>query len=925
MFKKRIANIVFYKVSNNGTEEKQATIFYTDGTVENVNFERGIDACEAIVQERHIQTKDAFREMINRDFVHVVSAQEFRDNFYKYVPTVLENADEKEEVMSSTGVKAPVEETHEDKEEVRTSTVEDEEAEEEDEVALDEDQDENGDIDVDDIHEEESDSKDAALGAAAIGGAAVGAGLAAAATPNSTYTPKHLKKQPVVEEDDEEKDEVVKISDDDTTDEEKVASEEVKTPVETSTSTSSDEEEKKPGFFKRAWDKIKNNKFIKRLILCTTAIAIGLGIYSCANKKSLEGEMLNSNIPSITDVNTDANTNGDVVIGDNVVLTDTDTVVFSDENADLGHFYEDPTLNALFNATSNTTQHAAMYNVGLALDGFNGEFASHYLEEGVDVRAALKFEEVVALQVAYNDYSKDQLKAIFNGADIRAEDLTRAYKDGTLQLMGAYAIETPEHPVDMSMLIESQEGKDFYKRYHDAFLAAKTATGDDKIRLVTEFYNMVRADFPITNEVRTEGISHSQNYDELEAYKLSVTPMIAAAEMMWQNLEVDNTLTDGEIDFINDLGLCNFAQKTFERAELISLTSDVDTTNPTYEQYREAFIKYYQSKGIYYIDDEHRELTKLQAFQDAVNWHFQGGWEWQGRTWTTTETHTEVSTHTETETTQWEETTVTDVDEEDVPEDIREDLQHQVDAEIEAENEQARIQAEQEAEEERQRLQAIEDQHAAEVEQEVMQDEQDLQETIDDINEQIEENQDENPANDQPINENDYDNIDFDDEFTDDQGNLDPSVENITTDPTGDQTGEPLPDPEDTGRDFDAEANAGAAAPAPEAAAPAVEEVQEYSAPAEEYSAPAEEHSAPVEESHNDAPSAPAVESYEEPVVESHGDDAWVESVPVSDDTSVDTYWVEEDPVDYSSDVDSYVESLVGAENVEEEDMEYTR
>ena len=93
------------------------------------------------------------------------------------------------------------------------------------------------------------------------------------------------------------------------------------------------------------------------------------------------------------------------------------------------------------------------------MDGFNNEFASHYIEEGKDIRAALKFEEVVALQVAYNDYSKEELKAYFNGADIRAEDLTRAYKDGSLQLMGAYAMEDPEHPVDMSMLIESEEGK----------------------------------------------------------------------------------------------------------------------------------------------------------------------------------------------------------------------------------------------------------------------------------------------------------------------------------------------------------------------------------------------------------------------------------------------------------------------------------
>ena len=48
MFKKRIANIVFYKVPNGSETIKQATIFYSDGTVKNVDFESGIDACEEI-------------------------------------------------------------------------------------------------------------------------------------------------------------------------------------------------------------------------------------------------------------------------------------------------------------------------------------------------------------------------------------------------------------------------------------------------------------------------------------------------------------------------------------------------------------------------------------------------------------------------------------------------------------------------------------------------------------------------------------------------------------------------------------------------------------------------------------------------------------------------------------------------------------
>lgn len=887
MLNKRIANIVFYKVPEGTKEVKQATIFYTDGTVANVSFDQGIDACEQIVKERNIRTKDAFKEMINREIVHVVSAKEFRDNFYRYVPANV--AEKVDETMNAAGVVTPVAEVAPVEETVAPvrAAAEDVEEDEEEKDAVE---------DAVEDEKEEVEEADNSANVTPIAAAPVVAPVGAAAAPNPSNKEEVVSSEETVDPDKE------NYSDSDSAELEDAE-------VVASTNTKTSEKEEKPGFFKRMWNKIKENKFIKRLILCTTALAIGLGIYSCSQRKSPEGEMYNSNIPSISDTNFDNNDNQTINIGDNVTLTETDEIVVAPV-ATQG-FFSDPAIVSLLNATQNQTQHGAMYNVGLALDAFNGDFASHYLEEGVDVRAALRFEEVVALQTAYNDYSKEELRAIFNGADFRAEDLTRAYKDGSLQLMGAYAIETPEHPVDMSMLIDSQEGKDFYRRYHQAFLAAKTATGDEKIRLVTEFYNMVRADFPITNEVRTEGISHAENYDQLEAYKLSVAPMIAAAEMMWQNLEIDVTLDDAQVDFINDLGLCNFAQKTFERAELISLTSQTDNTNPTYEQYRQAFINYYTAQGIYYIDDEHRELTKLQAFQDAVNWHAHipgigGAPTWEGESWTETETHEEVETWTETETTaEWEEVTETPVDESEVPEDIREDLQEQVDAQIEEENQEAQAQAEAEAQEVQQQMQAEEDQHAAEVEQEVMQDEQNLQEEIDNINEQIGENQDGNPDNDQPINENDHPDIDFDDQYTDDQGNLDPCVENITTDPTGDMTDQPLPDPEDTGREFDEQANDGAVAQV-ETAAATVESYDEVTTD-EGYSEP------------------PVFTESEEPVVESYSEDQWVETVQVSDDYYYEGAWVEEDPVDYSGAVDAYVESLDGVEAVEEEAFEYAR
>ena len=81
-----------------------------------------------------------------------------------------------------------------------------------------------------------------------------------------------------------------------------------------------DEEKKeKKGFFRRIVDKIKKNKVVKRVILCLTALAVGLDFYSCSSRKSLEGRMANSNLTSVSDSNKNNNDVKDdlLLIGDN--------------------------------------------------------------------------------------------------------------------------------------------------------------------------------------------------------------------------------------------------------------------------------------------------------------------------------------------------------------------------------------------------------------------------------------------------------------------------------------------------------------------------------------------------------------------------------------------------------------------------------
>lgn len=846
MFKKRIYNIVFYKVSDADNAAKQATIFYTDGSVQTVSFERGIDACEEIVRERGIQTKDAFKEMINRDVVHAVSAKEFKENFNSYIPTEIEIIPENDNVINSAVAPVAAAAVVKDKvdkivEDVKEDVKEDlEEAEEVvDEII-------NADEDIEDVQEDEDEI---------------------VAIPDDDLEEPDLEEEfeaeadsaevapiPVVAPEDDEE-EIYRFTDDEFDDDFDYDYDYDDEEVEK-------EEPKKEGFFKRMWRKFKESHIGVVLTAIGLSLLLACGLYTCHSHKTLEGEVLNSNVPGLesTDIPEDTTFNQ---LNSNVASLNSISDVVN------AHYYNDAAIKALLDRTSNQTQKTAMSNVGLAMDGFNNNFATYYVEDGIDVRPALTFDETVSLQVAYNDYNREQLLAIFNGADIRSEDLTRQYKDASLQLMGAYAIENSEHPVDMSMLIDSQEGRDFYNRYHTAFLAAKNAEGEEQVRLVTEFYNMVHEDFAINEDERTEGISHSSNYNRIQPYQLSVAPMIAAGEMMWQNLDIDVTLNDTEIDFLNDLGLCNFAEHSFERAEVAVMSHDVDTNNPTYQEYRDAFINYYKGLGTYYVDDAHRELTKLDSFQRAVNWHFEmGGWVYEGGSYTTTETHTETYSWEDSQTTYSEEVTYTEKP-------IIDEARAEVDAEIEAENEEARRRAEAEAEAERQRLQEEEDRHAAEVEEEVRQDDEDLQERIDEANDVIDDGG--------TVNEDDLGHgVDFDDEHSDENGNLDPSVEDITTDPTGDMTDQPLPDPNVTGELFD------------ELAEPVYD------------SAPVVEPQSFVE--------------IEEPV---YNDDnaQWVESVPVADDYYYEDAWVE-----YEDAVDTYVESMADdstyGQELEAEDIE---
>ena len=553
-------------------------------------------------------------------------------------------------------------------------------------------------------------------------------------------------------------------------------------------------------------------------VALATAASLALGVSACG----LSRDSRDTNTTGATEMSQGVNSAADETATPIIVESSAEQSTADEEETVV-----DDEFDNLLAASQSATQRESLQMMYDYINYFNGDFANHYKEtvqlrddegnltgEVIEVKPSLSWEyEVPALAIAYNDYTTRELQEIFNGTELDANTLDANYKNGTLQLFGAYVISDRDHPVNLSALIESPEGQAFVQKYEDLFYNIKEAkTEEEFIEAINAFYSELYKDFPIDSYTREVGISHADSRALIldQPFKLAITPMVAATEVMYQNYAIDHTLSDPAIAYFNDLGLCNLAYSSFEKAERATESYTYDERFADYEYLSRLIINNLRRAGNYVIDDAHRDLSLLTIFQENVNGHFDvidGEWVYVGDSAilsTTVETYQEiVDQWTESTTKTWTERTTTTTSDRDeavalAGEDAVSEAERRVDQEIAEENERAREEAEREADEEQARQQAEEDEHARQVQEEVAHDDQDMQDKIDEANDVID--------NGGTVNEDDFGDheVDFDDEHSDEQGNLDDSVENITTDDTGAvDANDPLPDPNETGRAFD--------------------------------------------------------------------------------------------------------------------------
>ncbi len=740
---KKIANVVFYKFWDPTTEGpmQQACIFFEDGTVQNTSHEEGLEAAYQLANAERMTGKE-FRTILNNKRIYTLTGKEFEERFQEFV------------MVSPRNVQAAVDTEMEKVPAVKPVT---------DLV----------------VPKQTVVAPVQPIKPVQTVQPVVPVQPAKTVTPAQPVQPAENAKPVVVPP-------VVPVSA--PTKEEKTPVAPVVVPVHnpegtktttpvqpTSTVLDPDGQPKtraekaaEKGKTKKKkeglWARFKKTKVGKRLTALLVAGALlfgGVGGYHLA-KNSKEGQIVNSNFGLF-----------DVFKGDEA---------------------QDRAYIKLLKETKNNDQREFMTMQGQTLDMINRDFALAHMEEGKDIKAGLTWDEAIALNLAYNTYSKDQIRVMFNGAEVDSLAMSHAYKNGTLQLMGAFVIADRENPVNMAGFVTDKEGKEFVQKYEDLFYKCKEATGEERVAAVNAFYAELFKDFPISDEVREEGLSHADARASVKPYMAAVTPMVAAAEIMWQNLEIDHTLSDKATAYFNDIGLCNIAEDAFERAEQITLAAETNDKLPTYEEFRNAKIQELIIEGNYPTDDHHRDLSQLDEFQRWVNGYFlfdENGYI--TKTIVTTHTSTTYHTVTETHTTSDRDEAVSMAGEDKVAAAERE-----ADKELEQENQAAQEKAEEEAEQKRQELQDQADKEAEEAEREVEQDRQDYEDNINDANNTIEQGG--------TVNEDDLGHgTDFDDEHSDSQGNLDDSVTDITTDGSGAvDADEPLPDPNEMGAMFDA-------------------------------------------------------------------------------------------------------------------------
>ena len=98
------------------------------------------------------------------------------------------------------------------------------------------------------------------------------------------------------------------------------------------------------------------------------------------------------------------------------------------------------------------------------------------------------------------------------------------------------------------------------------FYAIKDATAEERPALVQKYYDELRKDYPLTEDIITEGIAHADDYNNVDGSMLPIMIMTSALEAMEKAKVTGDTLSTIEMELSKDMAGCQIAYGAFDKA-----------------------------------------------------------------------------------------------------------------------------------------------------------------------------------------------------------------------------------------------------------------------------------------------------------------------------------------------------------------------
>lgn len=345
----------------------------------------------------------------------------------------------------------------------------------------------------------------------------------------------------------------------------------------------------KNAIFNRKRKEKKNKKSRKNIIvngLIGLCIAAGVGA-SAWIKKDLNRKEHN--------IQKDLDKNSDSKKKNSKKTSDTYTQVNADKN----------------NAVNAVWDYISGYNMG----------ANYQSDKNSSTKLGLRWDEVVAEYLAYNNLSQKAINNIFDTYKFDAHKFVKAYKSGFEQEVLSCVVQT--NASEKAALIKNNKGKDFYNKYESMLLDYNNAKdGKQKVKYAEKFYKQLHKDFDD---------DFTQYYvSDIAKYKLSIMPMIKAMNKMTSKLELNNELTAYEKDCFDRLSDSSVIETKFKNIEkkltayqIANKSLGDNDDEISYAQLKKRYINELKDDDAYNVaDNSDRNIKDHSEYKKNISYKY---------------------------------------------------------------------------------------------------------------------------------------------------------------------------------------------------------------------------------------------------------------------------------------------------------------